>query len=254
MRKILALAVLAGAVAFGVVSVANAGEETQQEKFKVKPPKIKKKKHQNIKLINEVITPDDPALGQPPSATRTVVDWPKQFKFNTDKVPYCKTDEDGLNAAPTVEDAKAACGPKSQVSSDKGSEAIVRTNLGAPFDVINVDVVAFNEKGKRLYLYSKPTGETSQVPASVLTGKLKKFDKVKGVKRPDGPFKESLDVNVPQLAAGAIAYFKVTIPKSKYIQAKCKPKKMTAQATTLFSTGDTPKSTDDHTIKCKPKR
>ena len=253
MRKILALAV-AGAVAFGVVTMANAGEETQQEVFKVKPTKIKKKNHQNVKLINEVITPDDPDLGQPPSATRTIVDWPKQFKFGLKKVPYCKTDEDGLNAAPTVEDAKAACGKKSQVSSDKGSEAVIRTTLAPPFDVVNVDVVAFNEKGKRLYLYSKPTGDASAVPASVLTGKLKKFGAIKDVDRPDGPFKQSLDVNVPPLAAGAIAYFKVTIPKSKYVQAKCKPKKMTAQATTLFSNGDTPQSTDDHTIKCKPKK
>ena len=253
MRKILALAI-AGAVAFGVVSMASAGEETQQEVFKVKPKKINKKKPQNISLINEVITPDDPDLGQPPSATRTVVDWPKQFKFNVKKVPYCKTDEAGLRAAPTVEDAKAACGKKSQVSSDKGSEAIIRTNLAPPFDVVNVDVVAFNEKGKTLYLYSKPTGEAAGVAASVLVGKLKKYGDVKGVKRPKGPFKESLDVSIPPLAAGAIAYFKVTIPKSKYIQAKCKPKKMTAQATTLFSTGDTPQSTDDHTIKCKPKK
>ncbi len=59
-------------------------------------------------------------------------------------------------------------------------------------------------------------------------------------------------MTIPPLAAGAISFFEVTVKKSKYIQAKCKPKKMTFQATTFFA--DAPKSSDTHTIKCKPKK
>ena len=199
------------------------------------------------------MTPVNATLGQPPSATRTVVDWPKQFKFNTNSVPTCKTDVNGLTAAPTVADAKAACGNGSAVSDDKGSSAVVKTNLPPPFDVIDVDVVAFNAKGSQLYLYSKPTGNSAQVPASVLTGKLKKYNQVKGVNRPKGPFKQSLDVSIPDLAAGAIADFLVTIPKSKYVQAKCNKTTMTTQATTIFKNGDVKSSTDDDSVKCKPK-
>lgn len=254
MKKVLAL-VLTGALAFGMASVANAGEETQTEEFKVSPKKLSKKKPQNIKFVNTITTPDNPSLGQPPSAYRTVLDLPKQFKINNTKVAYCKADAAQLQAAPTPKDAKKACGKKSQVSVDSGSSAVVRTNLPPPLpSVIDVDVLAFNGKGKTLYLYSKPKGEAQGIAASLLVGKLKKTKQIKDVNRPKGPYKQSLDVEIPPLAAGAIAFFEVTIPKSKYIQAKCKPKNIKAQATTLFNTGDVAQSSDDYAMKCKPKK
>ncbi len=61
-------------------------------------------------------------------------------------------------------------------------------------------------------------------------------------------------MTIPPLAAGAISSFKVTIPKSKYVQARCKSKKTTIAATSYFSTGSIPKSTDDYTVKCKQKK
>jgi hypothetical protein len=259
MRKIVAL-VLTGVFALSMAAVAKAGEETQKEEFTISPTKLSPKKPSNIQFVNTITTPDNATLGQPPSATRTILDLPKQFKINNDKVATCKTDAAGLESAATVEDAKAACGSASQVSSDAGSTAVVRTNLGAPFDVIDVQVVAFNEDGDQLLLYSKPTGSNDFVPASILVGKLKKTGAIKDVQRPAGPYKQSLDVAIPQLAAGAIAFFEVTIPKSKYIQAKCKPKTIKAQATTLFSNGGGPdasqpqQSSDDHSVKCKAKK
>lgn len=251
MRKILALVVM-GAFVFGMASIATAGEETQTEEFTVKPKKLSKKKPQNIQFVNTIVTKPIPGTNQPPKGERTVVDFPKQFKFNNDKWPYCKTDEAGLQNAATTAEAKQACGPKSQVSSDAGSSARVTIGnpTGAP-TTINVDVIAFNEKGDKLYLYSKPTGVFSGIAASILVGKLKDTGKVK-LNRPDGPFKQSLDVTIPPLSAGAISFFEVTIPKSKYVQAKCKPKKMVAQATTVFT--DAPTSSDSHKVKCKPKR
>ena len=250
MRKILAL-VLTGAFALGMVSMAQAGEETQSEVFKAKPTKQSKKKPGNISLVNTITTFNKPGTNQPPKGTRTVVDWPKDWVFNTDKVPYCKTDAAGLQNAPTTQDAKAACGPKSQVSSDAGSSAQVRVGnpVGSPTE-IPVDVLAFNEKGKKLYLYSKPSGVFSGIAASILVGKLKKTSKV-NLNRPSGPYKQSLDVTIPPLSAGAISFFEVTIPKSVYIQAKCTKKKWQTQATTVFS--DAPTTSDTHVVKCKKK-
>jgi hypothetical protein len=174
-----------------------------------------------------------------------VLDLPKQFKINNKKFPYCKTDEAGLQAAPTVAAAKQACGKKSAVSSDAGSSAQVRIGSATGATTIDVDVVAFNENGNKLLLYSKPTGTFSGIAASILVGKLK--DSKSG-----RAYGKALDVKIPPLSAGAISFFKVTIPKSKYIQAKCKPKKLKAQATTTFS--NAPKSSDTHAVKCKPKR
>lgn len=244
MKKILALA-LTCAIAFGVVSLASAGEETQKEEFTIKPTKLSKKTPQNIKFVNTITTSDLPdGSNQPPKATRTVLDLPKQFKVNNKKFDYCKTDETGLNQAATVADAKQACGSKSIVSDDAGSNAQVRVGSPAGATTIDIDVVAFNENGNKLLLYAKPNGAFSGIAASVLVGKLK--DSKAG-----SAYGKSLDVTIPPLSAGAISLFKVTFPKSKYIQAKCKPKTLKLQTTTTFS--NAPTSSDTHSVKCKVK-
>jgi hypothetical protein len=179
------------------------------------------------------------------------------MRFNTGGIKKCKTTAAGLQAAATTDDAIKACGKKSLVTKASGSEAEVTVSQGAgaaPL-ILDVEVSGFNEDGKKLLLFAKPTGAAAGIPASILVGKLKKFAKVKG--RPAGttngkPYKESLDVSIPPLAAGAISLFKVTIPKSaKYVKAKCKPKKMRFQATTFFTDGTNTADTTIH--KCKPK-
>ncbi len=249
MRKILALA-LTGAIAFGVVSSAAADENVQTESFKVSPSKLSKKKYSNVKYTNLILTSDQ-AVGpggsaQPPTATRTVVSYSKNFKFNYKKFPYCKVNDVQLASAPDSANAKKLCGKGTNVSSDGGSNATVKVGSPTGGTVIPVDVVAFNVKGGQLYLYSKPTGAFSSIGATVLTGKLKK-SKTSG-------YAQDLDVSIPPLAAGAIASFKVTIPKSKYVQARCKPTKMKIAATSYFTNGSTNKSTDDYSQKCKVKK
>ncbi len=96
MRKILALA-LTGAIAVGVVSSAAADESVQKESFTLKPTKLDKKKFSNVKYSNLIMTSDSPGgpnstPNQPPTATRTVVDYSKNFKFNYNKFPTCKVD------------------------------------------------------------------------------------------------------------------------------------------------------------------
>ena len=246
MRKsaILVCAALA-ALLVGAVGFATADESVQTEQAKVTPSKLPKKGNKNIKLTNTIVTKDAPGTFQPPSANRTVLDLPKQVKINTKSVPYCKTTPDGLASAATVADAKKACGKKSQVSDDKKSSAQVRVGSAVGATTIPVDVVAFNENGKKLILYSKPTGAFSSIAASILVGKLKESKSGKA-------YDKALDVTIPKLAAGAISFFEVTIPKSKYIMAKCNNTTVKAQATTYFDDGA--KTTDDHSVKCKGKK
>ena len=259
MRKFLGLMIV-GALSFGVVSFATADEAVQTEEGKIKPSKLSKKKPQNIQFVNTITTFDQPGAGpsgqQPPSAQRTILDLPKQFKINNTKVKYCKTDAAGLEEATSTEDAVKACGKKSLVSDPKGSKAEITVDFGPTAEpgLINVDVSAFNEKPNTLLLYSKPVGDASGIPASILVGKLAKFGKVPGRPRgtASGPYKQSLDVTIPPLAAGAISLFEVTIKKSKYIQAKCKPKTLNYQATTFFT--NAPTASDTATSKCKVKK
>ena len=247
MKRILAL-ILTGAVAFGIVGIANAGEEVQDVEFSIGPTKLSTKKPQNIEWTVSLTTFDrTDGSNQPPSAQRTLLDLPKQFTLNNKDWPYCKTDEAGLQQAPTVEDAKAACGQKSVVSVDSGSMAEVTVGDANPDHVvkIDVDVVAFNEKGDKIYLYSKPTGVFSGISASILVGKLK--DSKAG-----SAYKKALDVTVPPLSAGAISFFQVTIAKSEYIQATCKPEKLKLKATQYFT--NAPSTTDTPSVTCKPKK
>jgi hypothetical protein len=246
MRKFMALAI-AGAMTVGVVSFATAGEETQTEVGKVTPTKLDKKKHKNVKFVNTITTFNAPGTNQPPSANRTILDLSKNLKFNNKKWPYCKTDAAGLELAASVEDAKELCGKKSVVSQDSGSTANVRVDLGPGSEplLLDIQVVAFNENGNKLLLYSKPVGDSQGIPASILVGKLKKSKSGK-------KYGKALDVTIPPLAAGAISFFEVTIPKSKYIQGRCKSKKMYFQAETFFDGGTSTK--DDYFRKCKPKK
>lgn len=251
MRKYVAGLVII-ALGFGLVSFATADESVQSEVGKVKPRNLPKKKRKPVEFTNTIKTFNLPGVGQPPSATRTILDLPKQFKINTKAAKTCRTDAAGLELAAITKDAVRACGKRSLITDPKGSFAQV-TVAGAPPLTIPVAVSGFNENGKKLLLFSKPQVPFAGIPASILVGKLKKANKVTG--RPPGSstkgFKESLDVSIPPLAAGAISLFKVRIFKSKYIKARCKPRRMKFQATTFFS--NAPPTIDGYSFGCKPK-
>jgi hypothetical protein len=252
MRKYVAGVVIV-ALGFGLVSFATADESVQSEVGSVKPRKLPRKKPKPVEFTNTIRTFNLPGVGQPPSATRTILDLPKQFKVNTKAAKRCRTDAAGLEAAALTKDAIRACGKRSLITDPKGSSAQV-TVAGSPPLLLNVQVSGFNENGKKLLLYSKPVGAASGIPASILVGKLKKARKVRG--RPPGSstkgFKESLDVSIPPLAAGAISLFKVRLFKgSGFVKARCKPRRMKFQATTFFS--NAPPTVDGFSFGCKPK-
>ncbi len=246
-RAILLAAAAVAMLAIGLSGLAGADESVQVERAKVKPKKLPKRGHKNIKLINTIVTRNEPGKGQPKSATRTVLDLPKQLKIHNKSVAYCKGTPTELQFASTRAEARKVCGRRSQVSKDGGSSAKVTVaNAMDPSNptIIDVDVTAFNAKHKKMLLWSKPTGPAQGIPASILVGKLKRS-------KAGRAYRKALDVKVPKLDAGAISYFKVTVKKGRYLQAKCKPKRMKFQAKTFFDDGTT--TTDTDTVKCKPK-
>lgn len=252
MRKIFAL-VITGAMAIGIVSFAGADESVQTIEASISPKKLSKKKFKPVTLVTDVTTfPDrqaDPNTDQPPSADQTLVDFPKNMKFDTKAVPKCNVDAAGLEGT-TTEAAKEACGEDSQVSVDGKSFAHVTIdndpdNPNSATTGVDVVVTAFNGNEKdSIYLHSKPQGAFAGLPPTILTGKLKDS--------PEGrPYGKRLDVTIPDLIAGAIDDFVVTVKAGKYVQARCKSKTNKFQATTNYE--NHVQTVDTFTTKCKRK-
>jgi hypothetical protein len=252
MRKFIAL-VIASAVAIGIVNFAVADENVQTIEGKITPKKLDKKKYKPAKLFVDVETKvdrqSDPNADQPPSANRTIVDFPKNLKFNTDAVKHCKVEAkpgepDPLDGT-TTEQAKQLCGSKSVVSVDPTS-AHVTVDLDpnspdSPTIPVDVTVTAFNgKKDNTIYLHAR-TNPPFNI-TSVLIGKLKKG--------PSG-YGSSLDVNIEPLQAGSIDSFITTVKNGKYVQARCKSKTNNWRATTYFT--NHPSVQDEFQSKCTQK-
>lgn len=244
MRKFLGLG-LTTVLVISVASFAFAREDIQTITAKVTPSKLDKKKYQPAKIYIDIATlPDDevtPGFNQPPSATRTRVDFPDNLKFNTKAVPNCDVDSDALDGTTTAQ-AIELCGKDSVVSRTNNTSAKVQIDGGpgnAPL-IVDVVVTAFNGKKKNsLFLHARAEDVST---TSVLTGKLKKG--------PQG-YKTTLDVTVPPLPAGAISDFRTTVKKKGYVQARCKKKTATYQARTNYENHEPTQATD--VVKCKQK-
>jgi len=250
MRKYLILAVLALA-SMVMASVASA-DDIQSIDTKITPSKLDKKKYKPVTLFVDVKTQNNSGAAvnadQPPTATETDVSFTKNLKFDTKAVPNCKVDSNAITNT-TADQARAACGPDSQVSVDKGThgEVTIDTNPAVANGAntkLQIQITAFNgQKPNTIYLHTDPAG----IPTKpVLVGKL-----VKG----SGAYGSILKVSIPALGAGGISDFTTTVKNGKYIQARCKTTTQKFLATTTFTdwTGGS-KATDDFTSKCKQKK
>jgi len=247
MRKYL-LAALGALAALACVNVAVAGADIQSIDAKLTPNKLSKKTFKpaqiaiTIETQNNDQATDSPVnfQNQPPAATRTIVDFPSNMRFNTESVPHCKVDSTAL-ANTTTEAATDLCGKKSIVSvgekpptgqtfwQPKKTGAVQRVGAAVDWTDYSFVVTAFNGKKKNtIYLHARGT----LLPiTAVLVGKLTGHQ---SKSLSNGP---SLDVAVPVLAAGGIKTFKTTVKNGKYVQARCKQKKMTYGARTTFDSG-----------------
>lgn len=257
MRKIVILAV----AALSCMLVASVAQADQTLTASIKPSKLDKKKPKPVTLVVDIRTADKgTAAGQnqPPDADRTIVDFPKNLKFDPTSVPNCAGTEAQLQNT-TTETATQICGKDSIVSvggavtvdnssrsvtSPTGAFVTVASSPvvpGSQQTLVPVQVTAFNGTDNNiLYLHSRPT---SLPVTNVLVGKL-----VKG----SGQFGNRLDITIPQLLAGGISDFKTTVKNGKYVQAVCKSKKMPYAATTNYS--DSPTTTATYNGKCTQKK
>jgi hypothetical protein len=246
MRKYLAIGVgVLAALAVANFAFAGSASSVQTITTKLTPKKMSKKKYKPAKIFVDIETqnndeaPGPPGSNEPPKANRTVVDFPKNMKFDSKAVPKCKVGEGALQNT-TTDQAKQLCGPKSVVSVPT-TNAVVGIGSATGTQDVPVDVTAFNgNKPNTLYLHAKVT--TLPI-TSILVGKLKKGPKGYG---------RTLDVKVPQLAAGGIASFKTTVKAGKYVQARCKTKNMTFRATSTYLNHS--KTVDTYSTKCKQKK
>jgi len=231
MRKYLILAVVA-LVAMVVPSIA-AAQEQQRIVTKITPTKLDKKKFKPVTIFNDIITGGNDQAGQnpdqPPSADRTRVDFSKNLKFDSNAVPNCQGDEAALQNT-TTQLATQICGSKSIVSI-KGAGKTEATVVVDPAPtvpgtaplVVDVVVTAFDGfQDKTIFLHARADAVNN---TSVLVGKL--------TKGPTG-FGSTLDVTIPDLLAGAISDFKVTVKAGKFVQGVCKDKTPTYRARTEY--------------------
>ena len=255
MRKSLIAAVAVIVAALALPSIGQA-DEIQSITANLTPAKRDKKKFKPAQIYVEILTGaigTGPNPEQPPSAFNTKVNFPTNMKFDTKKVPKCKGSEAQLQNT-TTDQAKQVCGNKSIVSkgsgtvptgpeSASGTSAWVTVDLPGDGTTLGVPVVvtAFNgEKSNQIFLHSRADSVNN---TSVLIGKLK-----------DGPpgYGRQLDVQIPPLLAGAITRFTATVKSGKYVQARCKTKKMKFSATTKFE--NHPTVVDFYNSNCQQKK
>lgn len=253
MRKYLILAVVA-LVAMVVPNIASA-QEQQSLVTKVTPSKLDKKKYKPATLFVDVITANNDQAGenpdQPPSADQTLVDFPKNLKFDPGAVPQCEGDQGALQNT-TTEQATEICG-KGSIVSVAGAGKTEATVLVDPVPatpgtsplVVDVVVTAFNGfVDDTIFLHSRADAVNN---TSVLVGKL--------TPGPGPDFGRTLDVAIPDLLAGAISDFKTTVKNGKYVQATCKDKTPTYQARSVYTNhAPTTATADDKCTQKKSKK
>jgi hypothetical protein len=250
MRKYVILAVVALA-SMAMASFAQA-DDIQSVDATIKPTKLDKKKYVPAELFVDVQTKNNTGAAsnsdQPPSATRTIVDFTKNLKFDTSAVPNCEGSEADLQNT-TTDAAKEVCGSKSIVSVASGTSAHVTVDSnpaapGSPPVPIDVVVTAFNGTNPNtIYLHARADAANN---TSVLVGKLGKGR--------SSEFGSNLDVTIPPLLAGAIDDFKTTVKNGKYVQARCKSTTNQFAAETTFTNFTPSPVTDTSSTTCKQKK
>ncbi len=246
----LTVAAIAGLIlALAMPSVAQA-DPIQSITAKLKPTKLPKKRYRPAQIRVEIITglnSTDPVHPlQPPSAFRTKVNFPRNMRFDTRKVPRCKGTEAELQNTSTKR-AIRICKRKSIVSKGSGlptgPEPAIGTSAWVTIDLgvsVGVPVVltAFNgERKNQIFLHARADSVNN---TSLLVGRIKKGPK---------GFGKTLNVKIPPLLAGAITRFTATVQNGKYVQARCRNKRMRFQAITRFTNHPTAK--DDFHQRCK---
>jgi hypothetical protein len=196
-------------------------------------PKFDKKrfKKTSVEVTTTTSDADNPA-GMPPKAVKAEIKFDKKdMKFDTKAAKGC--DPNAIENTST-EAALSACG-SAKVGSGSATAALPFGAGGTRQDFPAV-VTAFNRSdAKGILLHSRVDSlGTTVVLKGSLTG-------------------TNLSIDIPPLGGGvgAISEFNSKIKKGKYVQGRCKSKKIKYQGTFTFS--DAPSATATDKQKCKRK-
>jgi hypothetical protein len=196
-------------------------------------PKFDKKKFKKTSVEVTTTTSDaDNPSGMPPKANKAEIKFDKKdMKFDTKAAKGC--DPNAIENTST-EAALSACG-SAKVGSGSAVAALPFGAGGTRQD-FPATVTAFNRSdAKGILLHSRVDSLGTTV---VLKGSLSGTN---------------LSIDIPPLGGGvgAIAEFNSKIKKGKYVQGRCKSKKIKYQGTFTFT--DAPSATASDTQKCKRK-
>lgn len=230
-----ALGLTAALAVSGVAISAPANQTLDVKVTKKTKPKLDKKKFKGT-VIEVTTTTSDQAnpSGIPPKANRAVLVFDKKnMKFDPKAAPGC--DPNAIENTTTEAAKSGPCGP-SQVGDGDAIAALPFGPGGTRQDFPAV-VTAFNDgttNGILLHSRVEQLGTTV-----VLKGSLRGT---------------TLDVEVPPLGGGvgAIAQFHTIVQEGKYVQVRCKRKKI--KTTSTFSFTDAPDATAQSTQACKQKK
>ena len=236
MRLAVAAAALVASLAIGGVAHGATATLTIDGQVGGKEkPKFDRKKFKPTTIDIDTTTADsaNPAA-IPPKVVQTVVEFDsKDVKFDHKAVPGC--DPSQISSV-TTEEAKATCGD-AQVGTGNAIANLPFGPGGTRQDFEAV-VTAFNRSDTNgILLHSRvdQLGTTTLLTA-VLTGGSK------------------LTVTVPPIGGGvgSSSLFSTSVGAKKYVQARCKDKKIDYKAT--FSFSDAPDATANDVQPCKQKK
>ena len=125
-----------------------SGDDIQSIDAAITPTKLDKKKFKPAQIFIDIETKNNEGSDQPPSATRTIVDFPKNLKFDTTAVPNCKGTEAELQNT-TTETAKEVCGKESIVSIANGTSAHVTVDTTPAFPVAHAPIDVGRDRVQR---------------------------------------------------------------------------------------------------------
>jgi hypothetical protein len=230
-KKLLCVAIALAGLA--TVSLAQADDPIQTLAVNMNPTKLDKKKFKSIELGFDIQTgPNSTAAvnqDQPPNATKTVVDFPKNLKIDTENVPHCLATPDQLENT-TTEQAIELCGKKSIISVPSKSSAHVTADLNPgvadPSATVAIPVVltAFNGTTKNTLIFHNRADSVNNT--TILNEKLKPST--------DKKYGTQLITIIPPVLAGGVDDFMVTIKKGTIASARCKSTKNPFQITSTF--------------------
>lgn len=231
MRKY-AITIAAALAGMAMAGTAQA-DPIQSLDVKISKTKLDKKKPKSVGLFVDITTQRNSGAAtnqdQPPNASKSVVDFPKNLSVDTEGYPKCQGTAEELQNTST-EEAIKICGAKSVISDPNGSSGQLTVDAnpavadGNAF-MVDIAITAFNGPGKDELIF-----HTRADAVNNTTILEEKFNKSKSGKQ----YGTALITNIPPILAGAPNDFRVTIKPKTIISAVCKTTKNPFKLTSTF--------------------